>query len=478
MRRIAIIGGGISGLTAAFACEKARRDGALLDYVLYESGPRLGGVLLTEHVDGCVLEGGPDSFLTEKPWARDLCRELGLEDQLVPSNDAHRKTYILKHGRLVKIPDGLLFLVPTKILPILGSPLFSAHTKLRMAQEWFLPPRNSGQDETVAAMVERHYGREMVESFADPLLSGVYGGEASQLGVHAVLPRLVEMEAKYGSLGRAMLAARKQAASAGQSPARPLFTTLKQGMQQMVDAVISRLPAASLWLETPVEAIGRQDAGWVISSQSRSERFDGVIVATPAPVAARLVRPISGSLGEELLDISYTSSITVTLVYDQAVRTSLPPGFGFLVPSSEGRRILAATFVHNKFPYRAPDDRALVRCFISGSRNEGVLERSDEEILSIASRELQETIRLGADPLFARIYRWKSVMAQYGVNHLERLERIDRWISQVPSLALAGNGYRGIGVPDCIRSGNEAAGKLLAVLGLAHGKPAQPSLRV
>ena len=242
--------------------------------------------------------------------------------------------------------------------------------------------------------------------------------------------------------------------------------------------MISRLPAASLWLETPVEAIGRQDAGWVISSQSRSERFDGVIVATPAPVAARLVRPISGSLGEELLDISYTSSITVTLVYDQAVRTSLPPGFGFLVPSSEGRRILAATFVHNKFPYRAPDDRALVRCFISGSRNEGVLERSDAEILSIAREELQQTIRLGADPLFARIYRWKSVMAQYGVNHLERLERIDRSISQVPALALAGNGYRGIGVPDCIRSGHEAAGKLLAVLGLDHGKPAQPSLRV
>jgi protoporphyrinogen/coproporphyrinogen III oxidase len=478
MRRIAIIGGGISGLAAAFTLEKARRDGALLDYVLYESGPRLGGVLLTERVDGCVLEGGPDSFLTEKPWARDLCRELGLEDQLVPSNDAHRKTYILKHGRLVKIPDGLLFMVPTKILPILCSPLFSAHTKLRMAQEWFLPPRKSSQDETVAAMVERHYGREMVESLADPLLSGVYGGEASQLGVRAILPRLVEMEAKYGSLGRAMLAARKQSASASQGPPRPLFTTLKQGMQQMVDTVITRLPGASLWLETQVQAVERQEAGWVISSESRCERFDGVILATPAPVAARLLRPISGPLGAELLDIPYTSSITVNFAYDQRVRASLPPGFGFLVPRSEGRRILAATFVHNKFAYRAPDDRALVRCFISGSPNEGVLERSDEEILSIASQELQETTGLRGDPLFARIYRWKSVMAQYGVRHLERLERIDRWLSELASLALAGNGYRGIGVPDCIRTGNQAAGKLLVVLGLAAGKPAQPSLRV
>jgi len=470
MQRIAIIGGGISGLAAAFALEKVRRDGALLDYVLYESCPRLGGVLLTERVDGCVVEAGPDSFLTEKPWARDLCRELGLEDQLIPSNDAHRKTYILKQGRLVKIPDGLLFMVPTKIWPVLRSPLFSAQTKLRMVREWFSSPRKFSQDESVASLVERHYGREMVESLADPLLSGVYGGEAGQLSVNAVLPRLVEMERKYGSLGRAMLAARKQTAAAPQGHARPLFTSLKEGMQQMVSAVAAQLWPPSLCLETQVEAIERQDRGWTISSKSRCERFDGVIIATPAPTAARLVRRISEALGEELLGIPYTSSITVNFGYDQRVRASLPPGFGFLVPSSEGRRILATTFVHNKFPFRAPDDRALVRCFISGARNEIIWERSDEEILAIASEELQKTMHLRADPLFARIYRWKSVMAQYGVSHLGRLERIDRLLSELPALALAGNGYRGIGVPDCIRTGTEAAGRVLAVLGMAAVK--------
>jgi len=467
MKRIAIIGGGVSGLAAAFTLERSRGDGALVDYVLYESRARLGGVVLTEQVEGCVLEGGPDSFLSEKPWARDLCRELGLEDQLIPSNDGARKTYILKQGRLIKIPDGLLFLVPTKILPVVWSPLFSARTKLRMAQEWFHSPRNSSQDESVAAMVERHYGREMVEILADPLLAGVYGGEASQLGVQAVLPRLFEMEAKYGSLGRAMLAARKKAASAQQGPARPLFTSLKKGMQQMVDGLVSRLRPGSLCLRTQVEAVERHEAGWMISTESRSERFDGVILATPAHAAAGLVLRISGPLAAELLAIPYTSSITINFAYDRAVRASLPPGFGFLVPRSEGRRILAVTFVHNKFPNRAPEDRALVRCFLSGARNEGIFERSDDDILAIAGEELKQILRLRADPLFARVYRWKSAMAQYGVSHLERLRRIDHGLGELPALALAGNGYRGIGVPDCIRTGQEAANRLLTGLGLA-----------
>jgi protoporphyrinogen/coproporphyrinogen III oxidase len=477
MPRIAIIGGGISGLTAAFTLEKSRRDGARLDYVLYESCSRLGGVVLSEHIDGCVLEAGPDSFLTEKPWARDLCRELGLGDQLVPSNDARRKTYILKKGRLVEIPDGLLFLVPTKVLPTLLSPLFSVPTKLRVAREWFHPPRSSSRDESVAAMVERHYGREMVDDLADPLLAGVYGGEASQLSVHAVLPRLVEMEATYGSLGRAMLAARRKAASARPGLAPSLFTSLKDGMQQMVDALLSRLPQRSLCLRTQVEAVARQDAGWMISAESRSERFDGVIIATPAHAGARLLGGTSARLGEELFAIPYTSSITLNFVYDQAVRAWLPPGFGFLVPATEGRHILAATFVHNKFPHRAPDDRALLRCFIGGSRNEVLFSLSDDEIRKIAVEELRQIMGLRAQPLVARIYRWKSAMAQYGVSHLERLQRIDNLLLPLPSLALAGNGYRGIGVPDCIRTGQEAATKLLSVLGVAATSGAPNDVR-
>ncbi|MGA8199904.1 MAG: protoporphyrinogen oxidase, partial [Candidatus Sulfotelmatobacter sp.] len=209
MTRIAIIGGGISGLSAAFTLEEPRRSGAL-EYVLYETTPNLGGVLRTEHIDGCIVEAGPDSFITEKPWAANLCRTLGLGDQLIGSNDADRKTYILVRGRLIPMPDGLMFMVPTKILPTGFSPLFSWSTKLRMAQELFHPPRPAGADESVASMVERHYGSEMVDRLADPLLSGVYGGEAASLSVRAVLPRFAEMERTHGSLGRAMLAARKK----------------------------------------------------------------------------------------------------------------------------------------------------------------------------------------------------------------------------------------------------------------------------
>lgn len=470
MKRIAIVGGGISGLSAAFALEEHRRAGAL-EYVVFESSPRLGGVLVTERADGCLVEAGPDSFLTEKPWASELCREIGLGDQLIGSNDADRKTYILVKGKLVVMPDGLMFMVPTKIVPTVFSSLFSASTKLRMAREWFHPPRKADADETVASFVERHYGSEMVERLADPLFSGVYGGEAGELSVRAVLPRFAEMEAKCGSLSRAMLVARKQMAHAAKGPARPLFTSLKDGMQQMVDAVVSRLSPSTLRPNTLVQSVQPQSSGWVVSAGYASDQFDAVILAIPAQAAATLVQIASSRLASELTGIQYTSSVTVNLGYGQSVRSSLPPGFGFLIPRSEGKRMLAATFVHNKFPHRAPADRALLRCFIGGARNEQVLQSSDEEILHIVREELRQIIRLTDDPQFVRIYRWKGAMAQYGVGHLERLQRIEGLLQDFPGLALAGNGYRGIGVPDCIRSGKDAANKALIAVGLADAKP-------
>ena len=465
MKRIAIIGGGISGLSAAYALEEKRRAGLEVQYVLYEASARFGGVLVTDRVDGCILEAGPDSFLTEKPWATDLCAKLGLAGQLIGSNDADRKTYILVRGKLVEMPDGLMFMVPTKLAPTIFSPLFSTQTKLRMAQEWFHPPHKANGDETVAAFVERHYGPEMVDRLADPLLSGVYGGEASQLSVRAVLPRFAEMEAKYGSLGRAMLAARSAARKA-KTPPRPLFTSLENGMQQMVDALVAVLDADALNAGATVQAVAPEAGSWVVSAGLQSDEFDAVILALPTKAAASLLQRCGPQLAAELGAIEYSSSVTVALGYDKQVRDSLPPGFGFLVPRSEGKRMLAATFVHNKFPHRAPEDRAILRCFLGGARGEQMLALSEEEILSIVREELDQILQLRAEPLFTRVFKWRGAMAQYGVGHLERLERIEALRQKLPGLALAGNGYSGIGVPDCVRSGTAAVDTTLHALGL------------
>jgi protoporphyrinogen/coproporphyrinogen III oxidase len=464
MTRFAIVGGGISGLSAAYALQERRRGGADLEYVLYESSSRLGGVLRTEYINGCVVEAGPDSFVTEKPWAADLARSLDLGDQLIGSNDAHRKTYILTRGRLVEMPDGLMFLVPTKILPTGLSPLFSWKTKLRMAEEVLHPPRAVDHDESVAAFVERHYGSEMVDRLADPLLSGVYGGEAANLSVRAVLPRFAEMERTHGSLGKAMLAARKKVSSGPRKPPPPLFTSLKNGMQSLAETLVSRLNSPALLTNAPVQAIQLQpQAGrWTVTAGLNSDQFDGVIVALPAPSAANVLRTASAELAAELDSVQYSSSITVGLGYDNDIRQSLPPGFGFLVPRSEGKRLLAATFVHNKFPHRAPEDRALLRCFFAGSNAEKVWGYRDDQIIGIVRNELQQILGLRAEPLFARVYKWESAMAQYGVGHLERLERIERLRQRLPGLGLAGNAYRGIGVPDCVRWGRDAVAALLA----------------
>jgi len=461
MTRIAIIGGGISGLAAAFALEEQRRAGAM-EYTLYEASPNLGGVLRTERIHGCIVEAGPDSFITEKPWASELCRAIGLGDQLIGSNDADRKTYILVRGRLIAMPDGLMFMVPTKILPTGFSPLFSWSTKLRMAQELFHPPHAGEKDESVASLVERHYGAEMVERLADPLLGGVYGGEAASLSVRAVLPRFAEMERAHGSLGRAMLAARKKRPPVGNGPAPPLFTSLQNGMQQLVETLVPRLNQSSLLTSTPVQSVQPRTGGWSVSAGLKSDHFNAVIVALPAHAAAQILAACSSDLSAELAGIGYSSSITVGLGYDRDVRDALPGGFGFLVPRSEKKRLLAATFVHNKFPHRAPSDRALLRCFFAGATAENLWQLSDDEIIAIVRSELQEILGIRAEPLFARVYRWKSAMAQYGVGHLERLERIERLRQQLPGLALAGNGFRGIGVPDCVRSGSEAAKQSLA----------------
>jgi oxygen-dependent protoporphyrinogen oxidase len=471
VKKIAIIGGGISGLSAAYTLEKARLAGASLEYRLFEASPRFGGVLLTEYVEGCVVEAGPDSFLTEKSWAIDFCREIGLGDQLIISHDSERKTYIYLRGRLIPMPDGLAFMVPTKIWPIALSPLFSLNTKLQMAREWFLsaPAAQNGgtgdepNDESVAAFIARHYGREMVDHLADPLLSGVYGGSASELSVQAALPRFVEMEAKFGSLGKGMVAARKKVLN---TSSRPIFTSLRAGMQQMADGVAGKIPTSSLRTNARVDSLRYENGQWLALIVGELERFDAVILAAPAHAATSILRTSSPDLAQLLGEIPYSSSVTVVMGLDRTRVKSLPRGFGFLVPRSVGKNIMAVTFVHQKFPGRAPTGKGLLRCFLGGAHNDQILTMDDDAIQKIVREELRQILRLDTEPLFTRIFKWKNAMAQYTVGHAQRVENIQRLAAQLPSFALAGNAYSGIGLPDCIRSGQNAAKQILTALGL------------
>ena len=488
--RTAIIGGGIAGLAAAYELEQARRTDKNIEYTLFEARARLGGSLASEIVDGAVLERGPDSFLTEKPAAAELCRELGLGGELVPSNDADRKTYIVVHNRLIPLPDGLMFLVPTKLIPTALTRLFSLPTKIRMGLELLHPPRPSDHDESVATLVERHFGRETVDRLADPLLSGIFGGDASQLSARTVLPRLVEMESEYGSLTRGMLAAhrkmrarikaaaKKNEAVNGHTQAnfrpaqRSIFTAMHGGMQQLIDALTARLDPASVRLFTQVNVLAKASGGWLVESRGAEEFYDTAILATPAWVAAGLLCRVDPALAADLGGIPYSSSITVNLIYDEDQLGSLPDGFGFLIPVVEGRSMLACTFVHRKFLGRTPTGKAVLRAFLGGMKNEALIAAPDEALVATVRRELteilgEEIFPPEAMPEHTQVSRWPRAMAQYAVGHQERIERISARVAALPGLKLAGNAYDGIGIPDCIRLGRKAAKELIAARELA-----------
>jgi oxygen-dependent protoporphyrinogen oxidase len=455
MKRIAIIGGGIAGLSAAFYLEKARQAGAALQWTLFEKSDRLGGVIQTERRDGFVLEAGPDSFLTAKPEAARLCQELGIGAELISSNDAERKTYILVKGRLVAIPQGLEFMVPTRVWPMAATPLFSFKTKLRMAAELFSAVRKNAGDESVGDFVRRHFGQEMVDRVAEPLLAGVYGGNAEHLSLRAVLPRFAEMEREHGSLVRATLKAKSKARAQAKSSAKPqpLFTSLKNGMQQMVEALVAALPQSSIRLQQNNLLVRPVNDDWQVESAGIPDRFQEVLLAVPAPAAAGILRQFHPALIEGLARIQYTSSVAVALGYDQA---ELPPGHGFLVPRSEGRKIMACTFVHKKFPHRVPEGKKMLRCFFSSSRVPDLLTHSDEALQQIARQELKEILGLSAAPRFARTFRWDRAMAQYETGHLDRVTGMEKILAEMPGFHIIGNSFYGIGVPDCIKSARQA----------------------
>lgn len=472
-RKIAVLGGGISGLTAAYVLARARQAGAPIEEFLIEGKDRLGGVIQTEIVDGFVIEAGPDSFLTEKPEAAALCRELGIGDSLLGSNDSERRTYILHRGKLTPLPDGLMLLVPTRLWPMVNTPLLPLRSKVAMASEWMMAPPNNNEDESVADFVRRHFGSAMLDNIADPLLAGVYGGDSALLSARSVLNRFWKMEKKHGSLTRAVLQARRQrkadAKERGVTTPRttpPLFTTLKHGLCQLTETLIKNLESARLHTGQRVAAIELVSTGsgpryHIRCDGNVSYSADAVVMAMPAHACSRLLRGLDPALAESLDTVPYNSAMTVALAYNEETARHLPPGFGFLVPRKENRRLLACTFVQGKFAHRAPQGKALLRCFLGGSRDQDVLKLGDQEIFALVRHDLASILNLEAEPLFHRIHRWPASMAQYQVGHEEAVARIAAQMENHPGLGLAGNAYSGIGISDCVRTGRAAAERVL-----------------
>ena len=454
MPGVVIIGGGISGLSAAYYLAKRGVPSTIL-----EPRPRLGGVIQTEHIDGCTVEAGPDSFISAKPAALELIQELGLADEVIGSNDFSRKTFVWKRGRLVPLPDGLMMMVPTKIMPLLATPLLGWGTKARMGMELFHSPQPHAEDQSVAQFIEEHYGAEAVDYLAEPLLSGIYGGNPRELSVTSVLPRFVTLARQYGSLTRGVLAERAKASRAAHTngSAAPLFRTLKGGLSQMIDALVASLQGTVAVHQAKAQTVERAAEGYRVRADGEWIEAGHVIVATEAHNASALVRGVDARLGELLCQVSYSSSMTVAVGFDAKDFAEPPQGHGFLVPKKERRRLMACTWVGAKFPYRVPDGKIVARCFLGGMDDAAVLHESDDAVRAVVLEELREIAGVTAHPTFTRVSRWPLSMAQYTVGHPERLKEIEARTAQLPGLHLAGNAYEGIGIPDCIRMGKRAA---------------------
>lgn len=472
-KRIVVVGGGVSGLAAAHRLmELAGETGSGIEVHLREARDRLGGSMVTHRRDGFVIEAGPDSFITDKPWALRLCHRLGLTRELIPTNPSCRRTFVVHGGVLHPIPEGFLLLAPSRLWPFVTSGLFSWRGKLRMGLDLILPGRDHGRsgDESLGSFVRRRFGAEALERIAQPLAGGIYAADPERLSLRATMPRFLDMEAKHRSLILAMrrrvqAAARNRGEAADSGARYSMFVSLAGGMGRLVETLQSRLPAGAVCVNAPVSRLRREPAGWrVVLANGSSERADGVVLACPAQSSAQIVRGLDGPLADELSVIEYASSATMSLAFRRDQVGHGLDGFGFVVPASQKRSVMAVTFSSVKFAGRAPDGWVLMRAFLGGALQPEVYELDDDTLRQAVLGDLGDLIGVEGRPAFVELYRWPGSMPQYPVGHLDRVRRIEARLANWPGLQLAGNAFGGVGIPDCVHSGERAAQRLVELL--------------
>jgi oxygen-dependent protoporphyrinogen oxidase len=449
---IAIIGGGISGLSAAWTLHQRG-----VPYRLLEAGPSLGGVIRTEEKDGFILEGGPDSILAQKPEGIALCRELGLGDRLIPTNPELKAIYILHRRKLHPLPEGMMLAVPTRILPMVRSGLFSWPGKLRMGLDLIRPAGPQNGDESIATFLRRRFGQEAVERLGEPLLAGIHAGDPERLSILATFPRFRELEAKYGSLVRGMLSAPRPKREPG-APAPAAFYSLRGGLRELVDALVARLDAGSIRTGAVVRSLARNGDGYTIGLDGgETVRAPKVIVAAPGPKIAPALEELLPEVSRTLAAVPFASSATVLLGYRRADVAHSLDGYGMVVPRGEGLRTTALSFVSTKFAHRAPEGHVLLRGFLGGVRDPGVLDLTDEEMVQAVERDMTPILGLKGRPSVTRVFRWPAGTPQLEVGHLERMRAVESAVAEVPGLHLTGAGIWSTGIPDSVADATRVA---------------------
>jgi oxygen-dependent protoporphyrinogen oxidase len=487
MKRIIIIGGGVTGLGAAYKITRAASEGHEVEFILIEKDQRLGGKIQTEIVPDpseegeFIVDGGPDCFLTEKPACHRIAKLTGVFDDELPTNESRKRTWILSHGELHELPDGVFMFAPTKFLPFATTGLFSWRGKIRMAMDLFIPRKKVGpgefNDETLESFVVRRMGRECLDRLAEPLVGGVHASDPTQMSLAATFPRLLEMEQKYGSLVKGFIAARRKVeemrrkypVKPGEKP-RTFFTSFVNGMQQLTDHMANAAGRGRMRTGLTVTALWRKDDGTWGARLSDGAKVDGdgLIIATESWAAESLVRPHDKAIAEALAGIPTSSSATVSIAFNEKEVGFDLNAFGVLCPIVESRALMAATYSSTKWAGRAPAGKVLLRGFVGGPHNQKIVKRSDEELVQTVLAEFRDILGLNpfAKPLFSRVFRWHLGMPQYTLGHLDRVALIEDRCVKIPGFAIAGGSYRGVGVPNCIESGERAVSKILGEWGI------------